>query len=155
MVGWKDFVPNCGPIHSTVCPTIHPFWLIDRKFLAKTRSLLHLQNPSSDYVGKLFRYNFSKVKFDVILGYYIDYPSLSRYFLPRSVILQTSRGNRFLFPLLTKSLCSVHDESESKSNWIEGAAILLAVMVVVLVTAINDWTKEKQFRGEFSSVFVL
>lgn len=39
------------------------------------------------------------------------------------------------------------DESESKSNWIEGAAILLAVLVVVLVTAINDWSKEKQFRG--------
>ena len=26
-------------------------------------------------------------------------------------------------------------------------AILVAVVVVVLVTAINDWTKERQFRG--------
>lgn len=40
-----------------------------------------------------------------------------------------------------------HDESESKANWIEGAAILIAVLVVVLVTATNDWQKERQFRG--------
>ncbi len=29
----------------------------------------------------------------------------------------------------------------------EGAAILAAVLLVVLVTALNDWTKERQFRG--------
>uniref|UniRef100_A0A915JE79 P-type Ca(2+) transporter n=1 Tax=Romanomermis culicivorax TaxID=13658 RepID=A0A915JE79_ROMCU len=40
-----------------------------------------------------------------------------------------------------------HDESESEANYIEGLAILLAVVVVVLVTAGNDYTKEKQFRG--------
>ncbi len=40
-----------------------------------------------------------------------------------------------------------HDESESKANWIEGAAILIAVIVVVFVTAFNDWQKERQFRG--------
>ena len=31
--------------------------------------------------------------------------------------------------------------------WVEGAAILVAVAVVVLVTAFNDWSKERQFRG--------
>ena len=31
-------------------------------------------------------------------------------------------------------------------SWVEGAAILAAVTVVVLVTAINDFQKEKQFR---------
>ncbi|VDK89569.1 unnamed protein product [Litomosoides sigmodontis] len=36
---------------------------------------------------------------------------------------------------------------EREAGWIEGAAILLAVIVVVLVTALNDWSKEKQFRG--------
>ncbi|XP_063245032.1 plasma membrane calcium-transporting ATPase 4-like [Bacillus rossius redtenbacheri] len=36
---------------------------------------------------------------------------------------------------------------EQKHGWIEGVAILLSVIVVVLVTAINDYTKEKQFRG--------
>ncbi|CAD5220230.1 unnamed protein product [Bursaphelenchus okinawaensis] len=40
-----------------------------------------------------------------------------------------------------------HDESENSANWIEGCAILISVVVVVLVTALNDWTKEKQFRG--------
>ena len=39
------------------------------------------------------------------------------------------------------------DESESEANWIEGVAILVAVLVVVLVTAFNDWQKERQFRG--------
>ena len=32
-------------------------------------------------------------------------------------------------------------------EWIEGVAILAAVLVVVLVTAFNDWRKERQFRG--------
>ena len=31
--------------------------------------------------------------------------------------------------------------------WIEGFAILVAVVIVVLVTAFNDWSKERQFRG--------
>uniref|UniRef100_A0A8C2Z943 Calcium-transporting ATPase n=1 Tax=Cyclopterus lumpus TaxID=8103 RepID=A0A8C2Z943_CYCLU len=39
------------------------------------------------------------------------------------------------------------DENESEAGWIEGAAILLSVICVVLVTAFNDWSKEKQFRG--------
>uniref|UniRef100_A0AAY4CIH1 Calcium-transporting ATPase n=1 Tax=Denticeps clupeoides TaxID=299321 RepID=A0AAY4CIH1_9TELE len=39
------------------------------------------------------------------------------------------------------------DEGESEAGWIEGAAILLSVVCVVLVTAFNDWSKEKQFRG--------
>jgi Ca2+ transporting ATPase len=36
---------------------------------------------------------------------------------------------------------------EPNVEWIEGVAILVAVLVVVLVTAFNDWSKEKQFRG--------
>ncbi|XP_043932859.1 plasma membrane calcium-transporting ATPase 1-like isoform X1 [Protopterus annectens] len=39
------------------------------------------------------------------------------------------------------------DEGEAQAGWIEGAAILFSVMIVVLVTAFNDWSKEKQFRG--------
>jgi magnesium-transporting ATPase (P-type) len=39
-------------------------------------------------------------------------------------------------------------EGEAKATaWIEGAAILAAVVIVVVVTAINDYTKERQFRG--------
>uniref|UniRef100_A0A8C4I8H6 Calcium-transporting ATPase n=1 Tax=Dicentrarchus labrax TaxID=13489 RepID=A0A8C4I8H6_DICLA len=39
------------------------------------------------------------------------------------------------------------DFLEAEAGWIEGAAILLSVVCVVLVTAFNDWSKEKQFRG--------
>lgn len=35
----------------------------------------------------------------------------------------------------------------SNLGWIEGVAILISVVVVVLVTALNDYTKERQFRG--------
>uniref|UniRef100_A0A4W6FHN1 Calcium-transporting ATPase n=1 Tax=Lates calcarifer TaxID=8187 RepID=A0A4W6FHN1_LATCA len=41
----------------------------------------------------------------------------------------------------------VEEEGEAEAGWIEGAAILLSVVCVVLVTAFNDWSKEKQFRG--------
>ena len=33
-----------------------------------------------------------------------------------------------------------------KVEWVEGFAIWVAVLVVVSVTALNDWAKEKQFR---------
>lgn len=33
------------------------------------------------------------------------------------------------------------------AEWIEGAAILLAVVIVMLVTAGNDWLKERQFAA--------
>ncbi|XP_053217833.1 plasma membrane calcium-transporting ATPase 1-like [Podarcis raffonei] len=39
------------------------------------------------------------------------------------------------------------EEEDEEADWIEGFAILLSVMCVVLVTAFNDWSKEKQFRG--------
>ena len=34
----------------------------------------------------------------------------------------------------------------SDAGWIEGVAILIAVAVVVAVTALNDFQKEQQFR---------
>uniref|UniRef100_A0A6I8QNW9 Calcium-transporting ATPase n=1 Tax=Xenopus tropicalis TaxID=8364 RepID=A0A6I8QNW9_XENTR len=39
------------------------------------------------------------------------------------------------------------EEEEGEAGWIEGGAILVSVVCVVLVTAFNDWSKEKQFRG--------
>lgn len=35
---------------------------------------------------------------------------------------------------------------EGQNDWFEGVSILLAVLIVVLVTASNDWSKEKQFN---------
>ncbi|XP_068459394.1 plasma membrane calcium-transporting ATPase 1-like isoform X2 [Clinocottus analis] len=46
-----------------------------------------------------------------------------------------------------KAASGAGEEEESDTGWIEGAAILLSVVCVVLVTAFNDWSKEKQFRG--------
>ena len=41
----------------------------------------------------------------------------------------------------------VANDEQRVTAWIDGFAILIAVVIVVLVTAINDYTKEKQFRG--------
>ncbi|KAH8331325.1 hypothetical protein KR074_003549 [Drosophila pseudoananassae] len=41
----------------------------------------------------------------------------------------------------------VLQEEEEHHGWIEGLAILISVIVVVLVTAFNDYSKERQFRG--------
>lgn len=38
-------------------------------------------------------------------------------------------------------------DHEGPAQWIEGVAIFLAIIIVVTVTAFNDWTKERQFRG--------
>jgi len=38
-------------------------------------------------------------------------------------------------------------QAEANLEWVEGVAIMAAVIVVVGVTAFNDWRKEKQFRG--------
>jgi Ca2+ transporting ATPase len=38
-------------------------------------------------------------------------------------------------------------KNSSNLEWVEGAAIMIAVIVVVFVTAFNDWRKERQFRG--------
>ncbi|XP_007939355.1 plasma membrane calcium-transporting ATPase 4 [Orycteropus afer afer] len=46
-----------------------------------------------------------------------------------------------------ESASTPEDEGEAEAGWIEGAAILFSVLIVVLVTAFNDWSKEKQFRG--------
>ncbi|XP_040019995.2 plasma membrane calcium-transporting ATPase 1 isoform X2 [Gasterosteus aculeatus] len=46
-----------------------------------------------------------------------------------------------------RAAARAEDDGEGEAGWIEGAAILLSVVCVVLVTAFNDWSKEKQFRG--------
>ena len=48
---------------------------------------------------------------------------------------------------LVSLVLGVTVEEQKNIAWIEGAAILAAVGIVVLVTAIQDWTKERQFRG--------
>jgi len=57
------------------------------------------------------------------------------------LILTFQRNQRFDYS------AGKHDASESEAGYIEGTAIIAAVIVVVLVTAFNDWRKERQFRG--------
>jgi len=38
-----------------------------------------------------------------------------------------------------------HEPGEPKVEWIEGVAIMVAIIIVVVVGAINDWQKESQF----------
>lgn len=42
---------------------------------------------------------------------------------------------------------SAEDEGKDGAGWIEGAAIVLSVVCVVLVRAFNDWSRKKQFQG--------
>lgn len=46
----------------------------------------------------------------------------------------------------TEAARKVGDDDE-QHGWIEGLAILISVIVVVIVTAFNDYSKERQFRG--------
>lgn len=51
---------------------------------------------------------------------------------------------------LYETFCSPPDYDEEgrplpKVDWVEGCAILLAVVIIVLVTAVNDYNKERQF----------
>jgi len=50
----------------------------------------------------------------------------------------------FKMPPLTEE---IGHEEDKHHEWIEGLAILISVIVVVFVTAFNDYTKERQFRG--------
>lgn len=42
--------------------------------------------------------------------------------------------------------------SEDNTGWIDGFAIIIAVIIVALVTAVNDYQKEQQFRGLQSKI---
>lgn len=48
-----------------------------------------------------------------------------------------------IFSIIINPIVEEHDRSTA---WIEGFAILIAVLIVVLVTAYNDLKKEKEFQ---------
>ncbi|XP_055372727.1 plasma membrane calcium-transporting ATPase 2 isoform X3 [Condylostylus longicornis] len=47
----------------------------------------------------------------------------------------------------TSVFSAILAEEDDHHGWIEGLAILISVIVVVFVTAFNDYSKERQFRG--------
>lgn len=52
-----------------------------------------------------------------------------------------------LISLILNYVKPSEENDDEKHGWIEGVAILVSVAVVVLVTAFNDYTKERQFRS--------
>jgi Ca2+ transporting ATPase len=63
-----------------------------------------------------------------------------------------------LFCALMSSLLSVYthfhtsggpeaDEDEAKYGWVESLSIIFSVVLVVIITALNDYMKERQFQG--------
>jgi Ca2+ transporting ATPase len=64
------------------------------------------------------------------------------------IILQVAALVSLVLWLVTKySSGDDHGDEEEEHGWIDSVAILVSVVVVVLVTAFNDYTKERQFRG--------
>ncbi|CAL8077870.1 unnamed protein product [Orchesella dallaii] len=64
------------------------------------------------------------------------------------IILQVAALVSLILWLVTKYSQDDHGEEEDEEHgWIDSVAILVSVVVVVLVTAFNDYTKERQFRG--------
>lgn len=58
-----------------------------------------------------------------------------------------SLGLSFYKPSDEEDSSALPAEDEDHHGWIEGLAILISVIVVVFVTAFNDYSKERQFRG--------
>ena len=46
---------------------------------------------------------------------------------------------------LYQTFAGEHKKGEAKVDWVEGVAIMVAVIIVVVVGAVNDWQKERQF----------
>jgi len=64
------------------------------------------------------------------------------------IILEVAAIVSLLLSFIPSSKEEEFGHEESKHHeWIEGLAILISVIVVVFVTAFNDYTKERQFRG--------
>ncbi|CAG8553520.1 4319_t:CDS:2 [Diversispora eburnea] len=41
---------------------------------------------------------------------------------------------------------SDHENDKPKVRWVEGVAIIVAIIIVVLVSSLNDWQKQRQFQ---------
>jgi P-type Ca2+ transporter type 2C len=46
---------------------------------------------------------------------------------------------------LYQTFGQAHEPGEAKVEWVEGVAIVAAIVIVVVVGTLNDWQKEKQF----------
>lgn len=80
-------------------------------------------------------------------------PYHTSYYFKACQYLTLQKCNKFVLLLLFNDVLSfLESEDGGHAGWIEGVAILGAVIIVVFVTAFNDWRKEKQFRGLQSKI---
>lgn len=90
-------------------------------------------------------------------------PPKSFFYLMFEAVQDTTLIILIISAIISLALSFYHDDSlkpdeeysqtkEPNVEWIEGAAILVAVLVVVFVTSFNDWSKERQFRGLQSKI---
>ncbi|RFU33301.1 hypothetical protein B7463_g3028, partial [Scytalidium lignicola] len=63
----------------------------------------------------------------------------------RVLILLTIAAVISLAVGLYQSFGQPHEEGEAAVEWIEGVAITVAILIVVVVGSLNDWKKERQF----------
>ncbi|KAL5346756.1 plasma membrane calcium [Pseudogymnoascus australis] len=63
----------------------------------------------------------------------------------RVLILLTIAAVISLAVGLYQTFGQLHKEGEAAVEWIEGVAITVAILIVVVVGALNDWQKERQF----------
>ncbi|PHH91115.1 hypothetical protein CDD83_1596 [Cordyceps sp. RAO-2017] len=47
---------------------------------------------------------------------------------------------------LYQTLGTAHSAANPPVEWVQGVAILVAILVIVLVSSVNDWGKQRQFR---------
>ena len=64
--------------------------------------------------------------------------------IPRSILIRSAVKKKLNNRSIIRFHCSI---GEFNIEWIESLTIIIAVFVVIFVTAFNDWSKEKQFRG--------
>jgi len=82
--------------------------------------------------------------------------NLQRQYLDKTKQIPFSDAEYLLLAyLITYKLCLAHSgrqEAAEEHGWIDGVAILGAVVLIVMVSAVNDWKKERQFRSLQSKI---
>ncbi len=66
---------------------------------------------------------------------------------PFSESLKESLNNRILLVLAIFAMLSIITGMvyNPRNGWIEGVSIFIAIFVLVLITSLSDWRKDKQF----------
>lgn len=125
-----------------VCEAVQDITLIILIISAAISLLLSFYQPEDEEDGK-YIYTKPITRFCSTIVFMTCYSTIRWHFHFHFFFLLSLSYNVIS---LAESLVGPIEEEEHYA-WIEGAAILVSVIVVVLVTAFNDYSKERQFRG--------